>query len=454
MIKYMKKITLISAALISGTLALSSISAHANFPPSVNGQTMPSLAPMLEKITPAVVLISVKGTREVSQQVPDAFKFFFGKPNQNSTQERQFRGLGSGVIINAKEGYIVTNNHVIKEADNIIVTLKDGRQVEAKKIGSDEGSDIALLQIDEKNLTEISLSDSDQLRVGDFAVAIGSPFGLGQTVTSGIVSALGRSGLNIENYEDFIQTDAAINTGNSGGALVNLNGQLIGINTAILGPNGGNVGIGFAIPSNMVNNLVNQIVDFGEVRRGVLGVTGRSVNSEIAKAMELNTSQGGFIEQVAPGSAAAEAGIKAGDVITKVNGKTVKSFSALRGKISSIGAGKTVKLTIVRRDGKEKTYKIKLKRAENINIAAANIHRMLEGAQLENNLDNNGVNIVNVTQGSPAGAAGLKAGDVIKGVNRHPIKNTAELRSIIKDIKGVFALNVMRGNYNLYLMMR
>ncbi|REL25664.1 Do family serine endopeptidase [Thalassotalea euphylliae] len=451
----MKKLSLvISAALISGSIALSSSPAYANLPIVVEGQTLPSLAPMLERTTPAVVSISVKGTHEVNQRVPDAFRFFFGNPRRNQQpQERPFQGLGSGVIIDADEGYIVTNNHVVEEADEILVTLKDGRQLEAKKIGSDAESDIALLQVEDDNLTEIKMADSDRLRVGDFTVAIGSPFGLGQTVTSGIVSALGRSGLNIENFEDFIQTDAAINSGNSGGALVNLHGELIGINTAILGPNGGNVGIGFAIPSNMMNNLVNQIVEFGEVRRGVLGVAGRSVNGEIVKAMALETTQGGFVEQVVADSAAAEAGIKAGDVITEVNGKMVKTFAELRGKIGSIGAGKKVKLTVIR-DGKKKKFTVKLKQANTANVEAASLHRMLEGAELDNNADGKGVEITEVERDSAAEAVGLKAGDMITGVNRQDIRTIAELRNYLKDNTGVLALKVVRGNRAMYLMIR
>ena len=451
----MKKLSfVITAALLSSSIALSSAPAYANWPATVNGQTMPSLAPMLEKATPAVVSISVKGTHEVKEQrVPDAFKFLFGNQRRPQAQQRPFHGLGSGVIIDADEGYVITNNHVIAEADEILVTLKDGRQIKAKKLGSDEASDIALLQIEADDLTAIKIADSDKLRVGDFSVAIGSPFGLGQTVTSGIVSALGRSGLNIESFEDFIQTDAAINSGNSGGALVNLRGELIGINTAILGPNGGNVGIGFAIPSNMMHNLAKQIIEFGEIRRGVLGVAGRSVNSEIAKAMELKTSQGGFIEQVTEGSAADEAGIKAGDVVIKVNGKSVKTFSELRGKIGSIGAGKEVKLTLIR-DGDEKDISVKLKQIDNANIAAENIHSMLEGAELENNADNTGVNIKAIEDGSPAQMIGLKAGDNINGINRTRVKNIADLRSYLKDKKGVFALNIIRGNNSLYLMIR
>jgi serine protease Do/serine protease DegQ len=445
---------IVKSVLLSSTIAMASLPVHANLPQSVNGQTMPSLAPMLENVTPGVVLISVRGTHEIEQKVPEAFKFFFGNPRQGQSQERQFRGLGSGVIINAGKGYIVTNSHVVNDADEIQITLKDGRQIEAKKIGSDEASDIALLQIEADNLVEVSVADSDNLRVGDFAVAIGSPFGLGQTVTSGIVSALGRSGLNIENYEDFIQTDAAINSGNSGGALINLRGELIGINTAILGPNGGNVGIGFAIPSNMVQNLVNQIIEFGEVRRGVLGVAGRSVTSEIAKAMELDINQGGFVEQVTSDSAADEAGIRAGDVITKVNGKMIRSFNELRGKIGSIGAGKTVKITVIRKDGEEKEYAVTLKKSEATNIEAASLHRMLDGAALENNNQSSGVLVANVQENSPAASVGLRKGDIISGINRQRITNIGELRSYLNENKGVFALNVVRNNSTLFLMIR
>lgn len=445
---------ILAAVLFSSSLVIPNAHAYSIWPTSVEGQTMPSLAPMLEKSTPAVVSIAVKGTHKVKQSVPDLFRFF-GKPNQNPNraQQRPFRGLGSGVIIDAKEGYIVTNNHVIDQADEIIITLKDGRQIEAKKLGSDADSDIALLQIDANNLTEIVIADSDKLRVGDFAIAIGSPFGLGQTVTSGIVSALGRSGLDIENYEDFIQTDAAINSGNSGGALVNLRGELIGINTAILGPNGGNVGIGFAIPSNMMNNLAKQIIEFGEVHRGVLGVSGRSINSEIAKAMEIKTNQGGFIEQVMPDSAADDAGIKPGDVITKVNGKSVKTFNELRGKIGSIGAGKEVKLTIIR-NGNEQEFNVKLKQSQASSVVAANIHRMFEGAKLENNNNNSGVVIKDVAENSPAQLVGLQSGDLITAINRTRINNIAELRNYLKDKKGVFALNIIRDNYSQYLMVR
>ncbi|MEH6383472.1 MAG: Do family serine endopeptidase [Colwellia sp.] len=453
----MKKLSVLATSiLLSGSIAVASLPVHANLPFSVSGQQMPSLAPMLEKVTPGVVLISVTGTHVEKSKVPEAFKFFFGNPNQNENQsrKREFRGLGSGVIIDAEQGYIVTNSHVINEADEIQITLKDGRQITAKKIGSDASSDIALLQIEAKDLVEVNLADSDNIRVGDFAVAIGSPFGLGQTVTSGIISALGRSGLNAQNYEDFIQTDAAINSGNSGGALINLQGKLVGINTAILGPNGGNVGIGFAIPSNMVDNIVKQLIEFGEVRRGVLGVLGRSVNGEIAEALELESSQGGFIEQVEADSAADEAGIESGDVITKVNGKMVKTFAAIRGKIGSIGAGKSVELTVIKKDGSEKTYNVTLKKQETAKVEAASIHKMLDGAELENSANGQGIDIKSVAEESPAAFIGLQKGDVISGINRTRIKSIGELRSYLNDNKGVFAINIIRGNSTLFLMIR
>jgi serine protease Do/serine protease DegQ len=446
----------ISAALLSSSFVLTSAPALANWPSQVNGQVMPSLAPMLEHVTPAVVSISVVGTQKVAQQnVPDAFKFFFGNQgrNPNQSQQRPFRGLGSGVIIDSDEGYIVTNNHVIENADKIMITLKDGRQLEAKKMGSDAKSDIALLQIESDNLHEIKLADSDKLRVGDFSIAIGSPFGLGQTVTSGIVSALGRNNLNIEQYEDFIQTDAAINSGNSGGALVNLRGELIGINTAIIGPGGGNVGIGFAIPSNMMDNLVKQIIEFGEVSRGILGVLGRTVTSELAKAMELDISQGGFIEQVVPDSAADDAGIKPGDVVVAMNGKPIKSFLELRAKIGSIGVNKKVKLTVIR-DGDKEYFTVKLKKDESNDIASEDIHRMLGGAELKNDSKQQAIIIEEVVQGSPAQLAGFETGDKITGVNRTRIKTISQLRKFLKDKTGVIALNVVRDNNSQYIMIR
>ena len=286
------------------------------------GQVMPSLAPMLEKVLPSVVSISVEGKQksnaaQMDDDIPEEFKFFFGPDMfDRDRAPRNFKGLGSGAIINAEKGYVLTNNHVIKDADKITVQLHDGREFKAKVIGADEMSDVALIQVEKpKNLTALKLADSDKLRVGDFTVAIGNPFGLGQTVTSGIVSALGRSmGSDSGTYENYIQTDAAVNRGNSGGPLINLNGELIGINTAILSPSGGNAGIAFAIPSNMANNLVQQILEFGEVRRGMLGIKGGELNADLAQAFDIEAKKGAFISEVMPGSAADKAGLKAGDV--------------------------------------------------------------------------------------------------------------------------------------------
>ncbi|MDF2178462.1 DegQ family serine endoprotease [Aliiglaciecola sp. CAU 1673] len=435
-------------------------SAHAALPFFNDDKEVPSLAPMLEEVTPAVVSISVAGTQVSRQRVPEMFRFFFG-PNapQEQLQERPFRGLGSGVIIDAKQGYVVTNNHVVDQADEITVKLTDGRELEAKKIGSDEQSDIALLQIKAENLSAVKLADSDKLRVGDFVVAIGNPFGLTQTVTSGIVSALGRSDLNIVGnggYEDFIQTDAAINRGNSGGALVNLRGELVGINTAIYGPNGGNVGIGFAIPVNMMKHLTDQLIEFGEIRRGLLGILGGDLDAELAKAMELDISQGAFVREVNAGSAAEKGGILPGDIIVSIDGKEIRSFTELRAKIGTMGAGTKVKLDIIR-DGKRQKIDVVLDDYRSENLTAQQIHPFLEGATLSdgpNQQGTQGVVVSEVIPRSPAARLGLQDGDVIVGVNRQPIKNVGELSDILRDNQGVIALNIKRGNTSLYLVIR
>ncbi|MEZ9410127.1 MULTISPECIES: Do family serine endopeptidase [Vibrio] len=440
------------------TLSLSSIitpiQATAALPLSVGNEQLPSLAPMLEQVTPAVVSIAVEGKQVQRQQIPEQFQFFFG-PEQ--TRERPFRGLGSGVIIDAKKGHIVTNYHVINGADDIKVKLHDGREYDAELIGGDQMSDIALLKLEKaKNLTQIKVADSDKLRVGDFSVAIGNPFGLGQTVTSGIVSALGRSGLNLENFENFIQTDAAINSGNSGGALVNLNGELIGINTAILGPNGGNVGIGFAIPSNMMKNLTEQILDFGEVKRGMLGVQGGEVTSELAEALGYESSKGAFVSQIVPDSAADKAGLKAGDIIVSINGKRIDTFSELRAKVATLGAGKQIELGVIR-DGKSKNFDVTLGESTNSKTQAEKLHEGLAGAELTNTNESDsatGVKVSSVAQGSPAEAYQLLKDDIIIGVNRQPVKNLAQFREILEKQPGVLALNIQRGDRTIYLVIR
>ncbi len=343
----MKKQTqLLSALALSAGLTLSaSFQAVASIPGQVADQApLPSLAPMLEKVLPAVVSVRVEGTASQGQKIPEEFKKFFGDdlPDQPA---QPFEGLGSGVIINASKGYVLTNNHVINQAQKISIQLNDGREFDAKLIGSDDQSDIALLQIQNPSkLTQIAIADSDKLRVGDFAVAVGNPFGLGQTATSGIVSALGRSGLNLEGLENFIQTDASINRGNSGGALLNLNGELIGINTAILAPGGGSVGIGFAIPSNMARTLAQQLIDFGEIKRGLLGIKGTEMSADIAKAFNLDVQRGAFVSEVLPSSGSA----KAGDIITSLNGKPLNSFAELRSRIATTEPGTKVKLGLLR----------------------------------------------------------------------------------------------------------
>ena len=448
---------MLSTIALSMSLALSSAAVQAALPIDVNGQEMPSLAPILEGVTPAVVNISVSGKKVTRQAIPEQFRFFFG-PNlpPDQVQEQPFQALGSGVIIDASKGYVITNFHVIQDADEIKVTLKDGREISAKKIGEDQQSDIALLQIKADNLSQVVLADSDKLRVGDFAIAIGNPFGLGQTVTSGIVSALGRSGLNIENLENFIQTDAAINSGNSGGALINMKGQLIGINTAILGPNGGNIGIGFAIPSNMVKDLIDQIIKYGEVRRGMLGVMGGELTTDLAKAFGYDKQNGAFVSQVMEGSAADAAGIKAGDIIVSINGNPVRSFGELRAKVATMGAGKVVELGLIR-DGKPQVAKVTLKQSEESAVAVDQIHPALNGAKLQNTKAGQlpqGVEVVDVEGRSPASAVGLRKGDIITGVNRVKVDNLNALEKAMKGRTDVLALNVIRGNASLYLILR
>ena len=477
----MKKTTLAMSALaLSLGLALSPLATAAETASSAaTAQQMPSLAPMLEKVMPSVVSINVEGSTTVNTpRMPRNFQQFFGdnspfcqdgSPFQSSPfcqgggagddgqgggQQQKFMALGSGVIIDAAKGYVVTNNHVVDNANTIKVQMSDGRKFDAKVVGKDPRSDIALIKIqDPKNLTAIKLADSDALRVGDYTVAIGNPFGLGETVTSGIVSALGRSGLNAENYENFIQTDAAINRGNSGGALVNLNGELIGINTAILAPDGGNIGIGFAIPSNMVKNLTAQMVQYGQVKRGELGIMGTELNSELAKAMKVDAQRGAFVSQVMPNSSAAKAGIKAGDVITSLNGKPISSFAALRAEVGSMPIGSKVTLGLLR-EGKPVNVSLELQQSSQNQVDSSTIFSGIEGAEMSNKGADKGVVVNNVKANSPAARIGLKKGDVIMGANQQPVKNIAELRKILDSKPSVLALNIQRGDTSIYLLMQ
>lgn len=420
-----------------------------------NAQGEPSLAPMLKNVIPAVVNISVKGTKEVSPMfdIPEEFRFMF--PQLNQGRQREFKALGSGVIIDAREGYIVTNHHVVEDADQIRIALSDGREFEAKKIGSDPHTDLALLKLENPdNLTALPMMEDGNMEVGDFVVAIGNPFGLGQTVTSGIISALGRTGLNIENIENFIQTDAAINSGNSGGALVNLRGELVGINTAILGPNGGNIGIGFAIPVDMVKTVIHQLKEYGEVHRGTLGVTGSELTPDLAENFGFKGRAGAFVNEVIKGTAADKAGVKAGDIITAINGKKIKSFGELRATIATLGAGANITLGIYR-DGREITLNATLQEPEELNGAdAGELSSFFDGATLSNH-DGGGVEITNVAARSRAAAYGLRKGDVITMINRDKIKNLSDLKSKMSKTKGKqTALRITRGDSTLYITIR
>ncbi|MEQ9901499.1 serine endoprotease DegP [Pectobacterium punjabense] len=485
---YEKKSLVLSALALSLAMAMGSTTANAaeSAASAASSGQLPSLAPMLEKVMPSVVSIYVEGHttdqgRENNvgkENIPPQLQPFFGEnspfcqegsPFQSSPmcqgegddddgqpqpKQENFQALGAGVVINAEKGYVVTNSHVVDNADKIQIRLSDGRKYDGKVLGKDPRSDIALVQLkDFKNLTAIQVADSDQLRVGDYTVAIGNPYGLGETATSGIVSALGRSGLNIENYENFIQTDAAINRGNSGGALVNLNGELIGLNTAILAPGGGNIGIGFAIPSNMVKSVVAQIVEFGEVKRGELGITGTELNSELAQAMKVDAQRGAFVSQVRPKSAADVAGIKAGDVIVTLNGKAVSSFSALRAQVGSLPVGSKVALGLLR-EGKPLTVEVTLQQSNQAQVASGNLYSGIEGAELSNTQvdGEKGVKVDNVKPGSAAAKIGLKKDDIILGVNQQAVQNIGELRKILDSKPAVLALNVRRGDSSIYLL--
>lgn len=432
--------------------------ADSALPVSVNGQPLPSLAPMIEKVRPAVVNIATRGSVDIENHPlldDPIFRRFF-KGFENMPQRKEVKSLGSGVIIDEDAGYIVTNFHVIDGADEIAVTLHNGHQLEAKIIGSDPEADVAILKIEHDTLTSIPFGDSSELRVGDFTVAIGNPFGLGQTVTSGIISALGRTGLGIEGYEDFIQTDASINPGNSGGALVNLRGELIGINTAILASGGsGNVGIGFAIPINMVRELTDQLIEYGEVRRGMLGVIMQNLTPELARAFGMDMRQGVVISQVVENSAASKAGLKAGDVVAEINGVPVKSASAMRNMVGLMRVGAKMDILVIR-DGKKKKLTAYIADALDQSIAGEKINPMLAGAVLESHDEggNQYLVISDVSRGSAAWSARLRKDDLILSVNRTPVKTLKELKQVVAYSDEQILLNVQRGQTALFILIQ
>ncbi len=424
---------------------------------------VPTLAPLVKEVSPAVVNIATHGTVEVERNPffdDPFFRRFFGDQPQQQPQQRQTQSAGSGVIINAAKGYILTNSHVVAKADEIIVTLTDRRQFKAELIGHDLGTDVAVLKVDPDGLTALKMADSENLEVGDYVIAIGNPFGLGQSVSSGIVSALGRTGLGIESYENFIQTDASINPGNSGGALVDLHGRLVGINTAIIAPGGGNIGIGFAIPINMVRQIMDQLIEFGEIQRGRIGVQIQDLTPELAKEFNVDHDGGALIAQVLPESPAAKAGLSSGDVIISVNSKAVRSGSDLRNFIGLLRVGARVDLQVVR-DGEELSIDLKVGAIEEARLEASNEAPKLKGAafgaipQSSPFFDRvKGVYVVSVVADSPAWESGLRGEDVITSVNRQPVTDPGELMAIAAQGGGSLLLNIIRGDGSLFILIR
>jgi Do/DeqQ family serine protease len=442
---------------LGAAVALLALSSHAALPTAVGDTPMPSLAPMVKRVTPAVVNIATRGTvRERSPQNPlledPFFRRFFDIPEMGP-RERQFQSAGSGVIFDAKNGYIVTNAHVVDNATEITVTLQDGRDLTATVVGSDVPSDVAVLKVANDNLTQISLGDSAKVEQGDFVVAIGNPFGLQHTVTSGIVSGLGRSGINPEGYEDFIQTDASINPGNSGGALVNLRGELVGINSAILSRSGGNIGIGFAIPVNMARSIMDQLIKYGSVKRGLLGVNIQTLTPDTGKALGLpDNTQGVIVTQVTESSAAAKAGVKPGDVITHINGQVIKSNTELRNAIGLSRVGEKLEVALIRdRKALNVTAVIvdipqTTGTADKKDAKAGDngpVHPALAGATLADAPDG-GVQIRAIEPRSAASQY-FRAGDRIEAANRVTITNLKELREVAGR-GGALVLRVRRGN--------
>lgn len=431
------------------------LGAMAALPDRVDGEPMPSLAPLVKRVAPAVVNIRVSQTvRSRSPYSDDMFRRFFGLPEQPGGGTREVQSAGSGVIVDADEGYILTNHHVVDGADQIQITLLNEETLEAEVIGSDPDTDIAVLRVDPDNLVDIAIGDSDAVEVGDFVIAIGNPFGLGHTVTSGIISALGRTGISRTGYEDFIQTDASINPGNSGGALVNMRGELVGINSAIISRTGGNVGIGFAVPSDLARSILRQILDFGEVRRGLLGVQIQTIDAESARAIGAEVDSGALVSSVEPGSAAEDAGIQVDDIIVGVDGERIDSGNELRNTIGLKGSGERVRIELVR-DGKKRTINAKLGQQQTARSSGQQLHPGLQGAEFADNSANNagGVEVTEVAPGSPAAQRGLRAGDVIMAVNRRAVQDLRQLREVAGNSSILFLL-VRRGNRELMLQIR
>ena len=441
--------------LVASALLVLSAATWAALPTMVNDDKLPSLAPLVEKVSPAVVNIRVSQTVTTGGHFGDeAFRRFFGLPDVPGGGQREVASAGSGVIVDADNGYILTNHHVVDQADQIQISTIDGEVFDAEIVGSDAATDIAVIKVDADGLTDMPIGDSERVRVGDFVLAIGNPFGLGHTVTSGIVSALGRSGISRDGYEDFIQTDASINPGNSGGALVNLRGELVGINSAIISRTGGNVGIGFAVPTEIASSIMRQILDFGEVRRGLLGVSIADVNAEVAEALNSSVTSGALITRVEPGSAAEEAGLQVDDIIVGVNDKKIAGAAELRNTIGLMRSGDDVEIEYYRDNDKRKASTALGQQRATASVGAE-IHPGLVGAQFAeaSAARDDGVEVTAVEPGSPAAQRGLRAGDVITAINRRPVRSLAELNEIASSSRILFLL-VQRGDRALMLQIR
>ncbi len=428
--------------------------AQAALPQTVKGEAVTSLAPLVEEVSPAVVNIRVSQT--VTRRNPfgdDAFRRFFGLPDTPGGAQ-EVASAGSGVIVDAERGYILTNHHVVGDADMIKISLMDGTVHDAEIVGSDPATDIAVIKVTAEGLTDMPIGDSNDARVGDFVIAIGNPFGLGHTVTSGIISALGRTGISRDGYEDFIQTDASINPGNSGGALVNMNGELIGINSAIISRSGGNVGIGFAVPTEIASSIMSQILDFGEIRRGLLGVNIQTIDSQAAEALGNDIDAGALITVIQPESAAEHAGLKVGDIIVEVNDKKVDSAAELRNRIGLLRSGEQVRIKYLR-DNETLSARAELGRVQNQMILGEEIHRGLAGSTFASasTSTGDGIEISEVQEGSPAAQRGLRSGDLITHVNRARVRELQDLREVAARYDILF-LNVRRGDRALMFQIR
>ena len=436
--------------MILGIAIISLISySHAAIPKNEEGALVTSLAPLVKTVAPAVVNIRVSQTvKSRSPYDDEMFRRFFGAPN-TPNNSREVQSAGSGVIVDAKNGYILTNHHVVSGADKIQISLIDENTLDAEIIGSDPATDIAVLKVEAENLTDIEIGDSDQVEVGDFVIAIGNPFGLGNTVTSGIVNALGRTGISSSGYEDFIQTDASINPGNSGGALVNMQGELVGINSAIISRSGGNVGIGFAVPSEIAQSIMSQLLDFGEVRRGLLGVSIHTIDEENAEILGVDSKSGAMITAIEPGSAAEEAGLRVEDIIIRVNDERISNARDLQNAIGLKGSGERVTIEFIRQSTKLETNAV-LGQQKIARQIGSDIHPGLVGAQFSSSANKAGVEVTDVESGSPADQRGLEKGDLIVAVNRMRVENIQQLESIAQN-NDILYLMFERENRTLIL---